>query len=381
MKNALSVGAALLLTTTMAHAVGLDRSNQNIGIIFEEGTYGELSFGQVMPSIEGTDVAGADSGNVGEDFTSLTFGFKTDINDQFSIGVLFDEPYGVDIAYPSAADGGSVVLGGTSAQLDSSTVTALARYKVDSNWSVHGGIRFETLEGSVSLGGLGFGPAGGINGYSVDFDGETSLGYSVGAAYERPEIALRIALTYHSEIDHTLSTSESNAASPLGFFPAANGSTEVTTPAAINLDFQTGIAADTLLFGSIRYAEYSVVQLSPANFAGATGGNSLTDIEDGVSYSLGVGRRFSDKFSGSISVGFDSEGDDDLVSPLSPTNGSLSVGVGGEYKVTDNIAVSGGVRYIQLGDARPATGTPEEVRAEFEDNSAIGVGIRVGYSF
>jgi len=153
----------------------------------------------------------------------------------------------------------------------------------------------------------------------------------------------------------------------------------VTTPQAVNLDFQTGIAADTLLFGSIRWAEYSVVKVSPDFFDGQTNGASLTNIEDGFGYTLGVGRRFSDAWSGSFSVGYEPEGED-LVSPLAPTNGNYSVGLGAQYTM-DNVILSGGVRYIGLGDASAATGTPLGARAAFTDNSAVAVGFKVAYTY
>ena len=44
MKNLLTVGAALMLTTTAAYAGGIDRSGQSVGAIFEQGTYVELSY-------------------------------------------------------------------------------------------------------------------------------------------------------------------------------------------------------------------------------------------------------------------------------------------------------------------------------------------------
>ena len=44
MKQALTVGAALLLTTSMAHAAGLDRSGQGIGVIFEDALYSIFCF-------------------------------------------------------------------------------------------------------------------------------------------------------------------------------------------------------------------------------------------------------------------------------------------------------------------------------------------------
>jgi len=77
----------------------------------------------------------------------------------------------------------------------------------------------------------------------------------------------------------------------------------------------------------------------------------------------------------------ETEGDDDLVSPLSPTNGSYTFTVGGKYDLNENVAISGGVSYAVLGDARPETGTPDIARANFEDNDAVGVGIKIGYKF
>ena len=108
---------------------------------------------------------------------------------------------------------------------------------------------------------------------------------------------------------------------------------------------------------------------------------SLTDIEDGYTVNLGVGRQFTEQFAGSISVTYDTEGEDDLVSPLSPTNGSTAITLAGSYNVNDALTLSGGVSYVMLGDARPETGTPDVARASFDDNSAIGVGIQIGYRF
>ncbi|MBQ2263126.1 MAG: outer membrane protein transport protein [Loktanella sp.] len=369
MKTTLTLGAALLLTTSMAHAVGLDRSAQNIGIIFQDGNYAELSFGYVMPDISGNDVAlfgGRDTGNVAEDYGIAGLGYKADINDQMSFALIIDEPYGADISYPV---GQSIALGGTKATLDSTAITGLLRYKLNENVSFHGGVRAQSTSASVTLSGAAYGaPFGttptGLSGYSVDFDRHTGFGYALGGAYEIPEIALRVALTYFSEIEHRFQTSDNTG----GITP-----TTVTTPQAVNLDFQTGIAADTLLFGSIRWAEYSVVQVRPATLRGT----SLTNIEDGFGYTVGIGRRFNDTWSGNVSVGYEPEGDD-LVSPLAPTNGNYSVGLGAQYTM-DNVILSGGVRYIVPGDASPQTSNT--ARANFSDNSAVALGFKVAYTY
>lgn len=367
MKNLTLAGTALILSTTSAFALGLDRSGQPIGVIFEDGRYAEFSMGFVQPSLDGTDVATVETGNVSEDYSQFGFAYKMDINPQMSFALIFDEPYGVDLAYPAAADGGSPVLGGTAARLDSQAITALLRYKVNENFSVHGGLRSQAIDAEITLDGAAYGA---LAGYNVVLESSRALGYSLGAAYERPDIALRVALTYHSEMEHSFGTTEFGAPSP---------DTTVTTPQAVNLDFQTGIAADTLLFGNIRWAEYSKVIVSPAVFAGATGGGSLTDIDDGVSYNIGVGRRITDDLSASISVGYEAASEDDLVSPLSPSNGNYSIALGGQYQVNENVTISGGIRYVMLGDAMPETA--DTARADFTDNSALGIGFKVGYTF
>ena len=51
MKNLITAASILTLSATGALAGGLDRSGQGIGIIFEEGGFVELSYGNVSPSV------------------------------------------------------------------------------------------------------------------------------------------------------------------------------------------------------------------------------------------------------------------------------------------------------------------------------------------
>lgn len=393
MTRFLSATAALLASTSMASAIGLDRSGQPVGIIFEDGNYAELSLGFTMPDVTGTDeplpvapgvFLQSESGNVAEDFTTIGAGIKYQYNDQWSVALIADQPYGSDIDYPeNDGEEGSLFLGGTKALVESSAITLLGRYEFDDNYSIHGGIAYQTISADVTLQGAAY---GGLSGYNAEFEEDSAIGYVLGVAYERPEIALRVALTYRSEIDHDLETTETLNGAPVSMFNPMldeSSNTEVTTPESLNLDFQTGIAEDTLLFGSIRYARYESTIVSPTFFDSASDpteeGSSLTDIESGFGYTLGVGRAFTEQLRGSVAVGYEPEGDDDLVSPLAPTNGSYSLALGASYDVTSAMTLSGGVRYTWLGDAMPATA--DTARADFEDNDALSIGLRVGYSF
>jgi long-chain fatty acid transport protein len=358
--------AALLACVGIAaagsvQAGGIDRSGQGLGNLFEPGRQFELSFGYVSPSVSGVDLLGGQTGNVAADYSQFALSYKQDINDRLSFGVIVDQPFGADILYGS----GSPLLGGTSAEAETLALTGVLRYKFDGGFSVHGGLRAQRASGEITLSGLAY---AGLNGYNVVLDNDVALGYLVGVAYERPDIALRVALTYNSAITHKFDTTQT-------ILPAATVPTEVETPQSLNLDFQTGIAKDTLLFGQIRWADWSSFLIDPEFFPG----NGLVELDDTVTWTLGVGRRFNENWSGSISFQYEKEGDP-LVSPLAPTNGRVGVTLAGVY-TKDNMKITTGINYTSVGDAQPETGTPDTARANFTGNSSVGIGVRVAYSF
>ena len=369
MKRLLTSAAALAVAAGAAQAGGVDRSGQAIGIIFEKGNYVELSYGVINPSVTGRDKAafgGNPTGSVADNHTLPGLAMNYRFNDQLSAALIYEQAYGADIAYPL---GNSVAFGGTSAKLSSDVVTGILRYKFDDNWSVHGGVRASKASGEVALTGAAYGP---ISGYNVSFDDAWGTGYLVGAAYERPDIALRVALTYFSKVTHDLDTIE--RVGPVQVDPASV--TSVDTPQAVNLDFQTGVAKDTLVFGSVRWVDWSSFLIDPRWLVGTTG-SGLVSLEDTTTYTLGVGRKFSDNWSGSMFVTYEPEGNP-LVSPLAPTNGYRGIGLAAVY-TKDNLKLTVGARYLDLGDAQPRTSGVG--RADMTDNHAVAVGVRVGWSF
>jgi long-chain fatty acid transport protein len=374
MNRYLLTTALVALSATAAAAGGIDRSGQGLGALFETGRYFELSFGSVNPSVSGVDSplgplpGGGSTGNVANDYTQLSFSYKYDVNDRVSFALNLDQPFGADVLYGD----GSVNLGGTRAEASSTSLSAILRYKFDGGFSVHGGVRASKGDGFIRLSGLAYGP---VNGYNVTLDSDLAPGYLIGVAYEKPEIALRVALTYNSAITHDFQTTER-----IGNVQVAPGSvTEVELPQSVNLDFQSGIAKDTLIFGQVRWADWSAFRVDPVWFTGATGGG-LIDLEDTTTFTLGVGRKFNEHWAGSISFTYEEGGSDRLVSPLAPTNGRKGVTVGAVY-TRDNMKVTMGVNYTMLGDAFAETGTPDTARAVMEDNTALGVGVKVGWSF
>lgn len=357
---------ALGLMTTTAMAGGVDRSGQGIGVIFEKGNVVELSFGHVNPSVSGRDLRGTSTGSVANSYTLPGLAVKYDYSSQLSAALIFDSPIGADVFYPT----GTGLLSETMADMDSIALTGLLRWKFDDQWSVHGGLRAQRAKGDLRLAGPAYGA---LNGYNASMSNDWAGGYTLGVAYEKPEIALRAALTYHSAIEHDVDTIERIGSTIV----TAPDVTTVKTPQSVNLDFQTGIMADTLLFASARWVDWSVFRIQPTFFTGATGGGTLTDLHDTTTYTLGIGRKFSEQWSGSAFVSYEAKKKTE-VSPLAPTSGSTGFGLAAIYS-QDNMKIQIGARYMRLGDANAAPGgTPV---ASMTGNKAVALGVKVGFAF
>jgi long-subunit fatty acid transport protein len=360
MKKQLAVALSLAVTGAV-QAGGIERTSQSVGILFEVGRYAEFSIGNASPSVSGVaspGAGGAASGNMAPDYTSVALGYKQDIGNNFDVALIIDQPVGADVSYPTSATG--YPFAGSTATVDSTALTGLLRYKMANNVSLIGGLRYESVEGEVALP-----PA--FGNYTLEVGADKELGYVAGIAYEKPEIALRTVLTYNSERKHTFDNVKEFGG------PSAPFTTII--PKSVNLEFQSGVAKDTLVFGSIRWVEWSKFKIAPAAYLAFLSPNPLVDFEDDrITYNLGVGRRLNDKWSAAVSLGYEpSKGG--ISGNLSPTDGFKSIGLGVSYKMK-KAKITAGVRYVDIGDATTST-----IGAKFNDNDAIGVGLKVGYTF
>ncbi|SIS73267.1 outer membrane protein transport protein [Phaeovulum vinaykumarii] len=366
---------ALTLSAAAAGAGGIDRSSQSVGILFEEGRYVELSMGGFAPEVSGS-LGGAASGDMAGDWSSVSIAYKQAFGDKIDVALIFDQPIGADIDYPA---GTPYPYSGSTATIDSNAITALMRYKLPSNFSIIGGMRALRTSGKVML------PP--VVGYRMSTSTETDVGYIVGVAWEKPEIAARVALTYNSKITHDFDATETTLA-PLPGLAAGTYNTAFSTnvPQSVNLEFQSGIAKDTLLFGSVRWVDWSDFVIRPTTYVGAINGlvtagaipagtnRNLVDYNKStITYTLGLGRKFNETWSGAVIASYEPQGNSPTGN-LGPHDGMAALGVAATWK-HENVKVTGMVRYVSIGDATTQQG------ARFSGNSGWGAGVRVGISF
>ncbi len=343
----LASAAALLASTSMTLAGGIERTSQSVDIIFEEGSVVEFSLSYAMPSVSGVDPAALDTGIMSPNYFGLAGGYKTDINDKMGLAIIFDQPFGSLAEYTEGA------YTGTNADLTSSAITVIGSYDVTDRIVIFGGGTYQTMSATAAVPGAAV--------YTIEADAASGFGYVLGAAYQIPDIALRASLTYRSEVASVHDTVENSLVLP----PNTTGTIDIVTPQSINLEFQTGINEKTLVFGSIRWVDWSEFDITPDNYLGG----SLVDYtDDRITYNLGVGRKLSDTLSAAIAIGYEENLGGDPT-PLAPTDGFFSVGAGLTYTM-GNTKITGGAKYIWLGDSSGAAGT-------FENNTALGFGLSV----
>ena len=315
-----------------------------------------------------------------DDYYFPSAAIKVQATDHISLGLLYDQPYGANATYATEKSvfAENAVSQGTKVEVKTNNLTALIGYQPNENWNFYAGPVYQTVEGKVSLRGAAY---GGLSGYDIDLKEAEAYGWLAGAAYSIPEIALKAAVTYRSEIKHDLDTVETFG---FGSVVRPTTETEVVTPQSVNVDLQSGIAKNTLVFANIRWVQWDQFAVKPAYLAAATlaakgtAQNLIDYSDDQWSVNLGLSRKFTEKWAGSATVGWDS-GAGNPVTTLGPTEGYWSVGLGGQYSPAANYFIAAGVKYLWLGDAKAQTGGT--VVGSFEDNNALAYGMKIGYRF
>lgn len=449
----LTLALITLSAASLTQAAGLDRSGQEIKGFFNPGTYAEVDFAYIDTDVSAHDNAGAivtptdeirngitsteaayekgvSTGNATPDsYSFMRYGVKTDINENFSIGVFYDEPFGAEVEY--SGDNAFVSQAGKDTIADSSSGTSVPNevinpsvldpdYDKNTNVSVHtetwtgllgykangfqvyGGPVMQKVKADVHLRGQAYGP---LTGYDANVNPDTDYGWVAGLAYSKPEIALNAALTYRSEIEHKTPVGErvpllgsplrDIALGKLGIDPDsalgqsigeyATTDATVTTPESVNLNIQTGLSEKYQLLGTVdvRWVPWSDFTIVPPLYnayskaADPDGLPLLSYDKDQWKVDVGLAKRFNEKLAGSVTVGYDS-GAGDPVSSLGTIDGYYSLGGGVKYNVTPEWAVSVGGKYLKFGDATGQLPNGSIV-SKAEDNDGYIAGVKLSY--
>lgn len=386
-----SVLATLGLLSQSSLAGGLEYTKQSVAPFFEAGDYAELSYAYVSPNIEGKDKDGHHIDNMMDDFGLAGAAVKVAPSPNTALALIYERPFGLKTKYPSGSNFRNS-LGTTVADVTTDNYTLLGGGKTANNVWLYGGVQVQKADATISS----------ASPSAVPIDATTVLPAEafyqatpqhisnafapvVGIGYEIPKISLRTSLTYRGKTKHDVRLNESmNVYVPaidttLPALPKTPTSLSLEFPQSINLDFQTGIAKDTLLTVNTRWVNWKDFKVTTPATLELTQEPIAAYLKDSYGVEVALGRQFTPKFSAEVRAGYDS-GTGTPLSALGPYDDTTSIAVGGQYNINPNLFVAGGVQYLKFKGGDIATKLDGKI-AKVDDGDGYALGMKVGYHF
>jgi long-subunit fatty acid transport protein len=320
--------------------------------MYESGSYGEASLSSRTYDVTGTVYA--PTGSAVKNLSKPAFAFKSDIFDNVALGLSYYNQGAVQLDYSGAGSAAAAILPVVDLTIDA--LTLQAKYDYSENIGAIAGIKMTTVQDASANIFLPTFTASTIT-------GKSEMGYIVGASYSIPEIAFRAELLYETETNFSLDTVS----------PAGAGKTTGSIPDYMTLNFQSGVADGTLVFGSMRRADWANHQLKVHPMATDT--SSFTNT---TTINVGVGRKVTDALSLIGTYGTEDKGDAAGTSLLSMTNGYQGITIAGRYTL-ENATITAGYNYTMFGDKTVTP--PGGAAGSFTGNKVTGFGVKVGFSF
>tara|TARA_R110002020_G_scaffold34066_7_gene103428 strand:- start:10140 stop:11312 length:1173 start_codon:yes stop_codon:yes gene_type:complete len=332
--------AASVAVVSAAHAGGFDRGTADTDVLYEDGVVSRSGFVYVNPMRDRDTFSGApSSGYENEAYIIPSFATKLDLAENVACAATLTTPFGGNSNYENFTVGGTLVgfdptssTGTTSTEFVTREYGATCKYGMQlgkGKISFIGGLFVQDLDYEQRVGG----PGGPLSFKLKD----TSLGYRMGAAYEIPEIALRAQVMYRSAVDVDATGDVSIVASGASLGPAIGAA---TFPQSFEAKVQSGIAPGWLLFGSVKWTDWSVFDVLTYTTPLAAPNQTLQYYwRDGWTVSGGVAHVFSDAVAGSLSLTWDRG----VGTGHDISTDTWTVAAGASYKPHERVEIRGGV--------------------------------------
>ena len=394
MTRILTLTALCALAASPTLAGGWETGKLDSGFLYENGNYAELSYGSLNYAINATTQTNT-SHKMAKNQTRQSLSGKFTIGNidvgitSFDSGAIQMDGQSVPginrvaCAAAAAAVGAAVQaqqspqnsdLGSmqsncsiaASADVMVNTRSILARYEVNDSFSVIGGLRKVYVDSSTvqTL----------KTNYALNKVSKSGLVY--GAAYEIPEIALKLEVMHSEAIEMGLTGTASNWLHLTQTSLSFADDSKMAAPKATTVKFQTGIAEDTLLMASAHRVNWAAAQID-VNIAGVASLDVESEFKDTTAYSIGLGRKFAENTSGSLSYSWEKGSGATSGSGFTMSNGSKTLSLGLKHQ-TKNLTLSGGVSYTQVGDVNVSSGV---ISAAYVDNSVTAFGLKASFDF
>ena len=169
-----------LLPATSVFAAGLDRSGQSVSAFLQPGNYAEAGISVLDPNVSGKDTSKNETGNMAGNYYSPNAALKLQATEKFSIGLIYDQPYGADAEYKGKSNfiesRPLPFQGGTSVTVDTEDLNLILGYQPTLNWNLYAGAVYQTLDATVLLRGESYSA---YSGYDFKTGRDEAVGWLV----------------------------------------------------------------------------------------------------------------------------------------------------------------------------------------------------------
>ena len=325
-------------------------------------------------------LTGGNGGDAGDVHFVPNFFYSHDISDQWKAGVGISVPFGLGTEYESSWVGR---YHSTKSELLTVDINPTAAYRINSQWSVGGGISAQyidaDLQNAIDYGTIGVAAAvfppppapfqQNVDG-SVKLTGDDwSFGFNLGVLFELSE-ETRFGLAYRSKVSHDIK-GDAEFTTPALAQPIATGLGLVNTTVSASIDLPANMALSGYhllnekwaIMANIIWTDWSVLEELRIKFdSGASDSVTTLKWEDSFYYAIGTNWYYSDKwtFRGGLAYDETPVPNAQLRTPRVPDDTRIWISAGGSYVISDKWDFDFAGTYITTsGDAeinKTATG-------------------------
>ena len=373
-----AVISAATLSASSVFAVGPDTGGsgtQDYSYMLDSGNSISISRTTNTVKATGTSTDGTYV-NPYNTLTTTSMQAKWDYNGTM-IGISQSSPYGVDLNYTTG------FMNNVGAKITSSETAILASRGIADGFKVFGGVRlnqFKVTHEKPFMGGAANPTLSKAGGWQYTLDTGTSTGFTIGAAYEVPQIYLRASVQYNTEIKH----SNVKATETIGgATTTSEGLENHIAPSSTIIKLRSALSPKLLAFANWRSSQYDgLIVAAPEHTAAGLG--NIYNPKSGTDLTFGAAFVISDQLTALVGGARGQAKDDGSnADALAPYKGTTTQFIGGSFKINDNFELNASYSLSTLGDANADVIVSPGVAgvAAFTDNKSTRITIGTKISF